>query len=392
MKTMSLALLGVAALLLAGESMGACTWKSIADGDLSAAATWEIESGTPALGQTVPAAGDSIHVLGHSVFMDSNTDFETVTLGASGKIIGSQNSMTAPVDVVHNWKNLVLDTGNVTLTEGRKPGFVTYNIDSMTGNGDGNFTCAYFAANTAEEQTIPVVNFKGDVNWVTSQGFPFYPLNFNGTFYNLTKLVFSGDNASVSLPTPGNIDVNMVTVEAGKTVTFKSGKFNMSMGLVSQEFGNFEIDGTALFETPAFVWSYAGTGAIKVNAGGVIGTNFSGGIASTDSASWGNGSVVGSTIEFDPAGGVMYFGSENQVTGDLLPAAVGNLVLDKTGGVLTLSADLFSEAMSLLNGTLSTEGSYTLTGPRDGKLIRTNGQVTGPNWTPFAGVSDWSLM
>jgi len=46
----------------------------------------------------------------------------------------------------------------------------------------------------------------------------------------------------------------------------------------------------------------------------------------------------------------------------------------------------------LLNGTLSTEGSYTLTGPRDGKLIRTNGQVTGPNWTPFAGVSDWSLM
>lgn len=374
-----LGIVGLVSLLAANPVMGACGWKSVASGNLDNSSIWVVESGTPAVGQTCPASGDSIHVVGYQVIMTGDTNFDTVTLGAGGQLIGSSYDMTAPVAVVHKWNKLQFDSGEIFLAEGRKAGTVTYNIGSLSGTGDARFLCAYFAASVASDQTTPIVNFEGDVSWNTTQSFPVFPLLFNGVYYDITQFTFSGDNAVVSMPTNTNVDCNKVTVAAGKTVTFRSGKFNLSKNQLDAT-GDFEIYGTAKFETPVFVWSYTGGGTIAVKNGGVLGTNYSGGLASTG---LGGGSMAGTSVSFEPNAGVMYFGGETQVTGTLLPATVGKLVLDKSAGVLTLSGNLKVDAIDLLNGTLDTDGSYTLTGPLSGKLKKVNGNITGANWVPL---------
>lgn len=391
MKKCALPIIGLVALALAGNAMAACTWTAkgtSADnwggGALASSADcWTLTSGTPAVGQTVPATGDSIVIPnGTKVWFDMNTDLVNVTI--AGGVNGADNSIAAsPIAIVHKWANVTV-TGDAKfeLADGRKQGSCTYEIGNLTISDNSQLYCTRFSAATKAEQTVPILKLGGDVTWATTQGFPIYPVNFGGTFYSMTKLEFVGTNTS-TINLPGkSTEFCSVIVPAGKTVILKNPNFYLGKEIQSGVSENFQIFGTAKFDSPCFVW---GDGNIVVKNGGVVGTNDAAGV---DSAPWGAGPFIGSAVVFEAGSGLMFYGSTAQVSGALIPTEVDKLIVDKSGATVTLSADLQVKELQLLNGVLAT-GSHKLAGPQAGKLVQVNGTVSG-TWGPYASVSDWS--
>jgi GH35 family endo-1,4-beta-xylanase len=214
----------------------------------------------------------------------------------------------------------------------------------VTINGDVIQTGGAFSTNgTSNGNTSITINHNGNID-VTGGNFSISRGSQGGTgttVWNLTKGNFSMSNATTQNSNP----------DGAKFVFSKQGTQSLTLGT-----GNtltalpIEVKNGSTLSMGSSVLQ--GSGSFILNAGGAIETSLEEGID-------GNLKNTG-TITLSSEGGYNYSGTAAQITGNLIPEVVGNLMVNNSAGVTLSKNATVNGILDIKQGTISL-GVYNLT-------------------------------
>jgi xylan 1,4-beta-xylosidase len=220
-------------------------------------------------------------------------------------------------------------------------------------NGDiiqsgGEFT----ATGTQDDNTTVTINHAGNIN-VTGGNFSItrYGQGDSGTTtWNLTNGSVSLTNATTQNENSSGAKFVFTGDGNAQTLTFD----NVTFGE-----GGFpvEVDSGATLDMGTN--SLEGNGSFNLKAGATLLTAHANGI---------NGSLANTGSKtFDPGAGYGFNGSQAQVTGNLMPGTVNDLIIDNSAGVTLSNSVTVNGTMEIKSGAFSA-GSNTLTYGPDASL------------------------
>jgi len=195
----------------------------------------------------------------------------------------------------------------------------------------------------------------------------------NSTFVINGSVVHQGVSGSLNLKTAPGKTCNFTVGSTGSYTLSK----NLYVAQATDTTVNFVVNGTFTCGTGNFDLSnpkqiITGTGTFKVPAGGNIT------IAATDGLNASTGQIRTATQTYDAGAYITYTGTAAQVTGALLPATVGRLIINNAAGVTLSNSVKVADTLFLTSGllklgintlTIGSAGGINVASPSAAKMI-----------------------
>ncbi len=341
---------------------------SVASGNWNSTSTWSASSGG-ASGASVPVAGDNVYIeSNHTITVTANAACANITFTGSGSTLTVNSSITLNVSgPVTKYKLTNSNSSSIFSGEGT---IICANIEvgSAANPGSGDYT----DYNHILTSTISNLSVTGNLT-INSYSNGWFSLRLrNGTF-NLDSgtLSISGSIVTQNSGWLNTSTFSMETgAETGTLILSGSTPFNISV----TGFSTISLNGTSSLV------NYNRSGAQTVYATDYNNLTLSGSGAKTVSGTTidgilsmeGTATASGSTPSFGTASTLQYKGSAAQTTGLEFPATFsgsGGVIIDNSNGVSLNSGRTIDDALTFVNGILST-GSNNLT-------LSAGGTVTG---------------
>ncbi len=314
----------------------------------------------------------------------------TLTFVSDGVYAHRQNGGSLPLAVWKYNSTCLIDSVNTTVPSNGNQNFynirwncpnqigarsLEWNENTISGNitiqntGTGRWQmCALFAG----EETL--ININGDV--IQSGGqFTAYGGNDANTDVTINQagdINVTGGNFSVCRGTQGgtgittwnvqgNISITNATVQnannGGAAFVFTGSGTPQSLTFDNVTFGEggfpVEVDSGATLDMGTNVLE--GNGSFNLKSGATLLTAHANGI---------DGSIANTGSQtFDPAAGYGFNGSQAQVTGNLMPGTIGNLLIDNSAGLTLSNSVTVNGILELKNGALSAGSNTLMYGP-----------------------------
>jgi hypothetical protein len=224
---------------------------------------------------------------------------------------------------------------------------------TVTINGDVIQSGGQFSSNgTSNAGTTITINHHGNIN-------------VTGGNFSVSRGSQGGTGTAVWNLTNGNVSLNNATTQnsnsAGAKFVFTKdgGTQTLTLSGVTYGGGGFpvEVDSGATLDIGTSI--LRGSGIFNLKAGATLQTAHASGIDSSIATT--------GAKTFDSAAGYSFNGSAAQVTGNLMPDAVGGLIIDNSAGVTLSHSVLVKGTLELKSGALLV-GNNTLTYGLDASL------------------------
>ena len=290
--------------------------------------------------------------------------------GSTCDIIGYTTDTTAPTGLTQAFANftwncpkqsgtfnlggtLQTNTGNFTLVS-TGTGIL---VGNTTGGNSGSYTLTIGGDMIIQGGTF---NF---ANATSGTGTPTFALNLGGS-YNQTGGTFTYTESETLLPVFFT-GANATFTQSGGTFTSTLMNFSVNSGATLTLNNDFPVASGDVFTNIGTlncgVSAISGAGTFTNLSGATLGIGSSAGITSSGAT----GNIQTTTRRFSTGGNYAYNGTNDQATGNGLPATVNNLTISNTGpATVTLSANVaVSGALNVQSGTFDANGkTVTVTG------------------------------
>mgnify|MGYP006282858859 CR=1 FL=1 len=332
---------------------------SVASGNWNSTATWSATPGG-APGASIPIAGDNVYIeSSHTITVTADAACASITFTGDGSTLSLDASVTLDVSVTVTKYKLSGNNSSSIITGDGTLNCADIEVGTTLNPGSGGYT-AYSHSLTS---TISNLNVSGDLT-VNSYANGFISLRVrNGEFF-----LGSGTlSVSGSIVTQNSAWTNTSTfsmgagAESGTLILGGATPFSSSGGATHV----IELNGTSTLVNysrsgaqTAFVTDYNNLTLSGSGAKTVSGTTING-ILSME----GTATASGTTPTYGAASTLRYKGSAAQTTGIEFPPTFsgnGGVIIDNSDGVSLNSGRTIDNALTFINGTLST-GSNTLT-------------------------------
>lgn len=177
-------------------------------------------------------------------------------------------------------------------------------------------------------------------------------LNLNPTLADTLsrELLFFGDSTSMAVSGTISLGSNFRNIVVAK--------------------GIFQLKSNVFFTNPNLIWKVAplacmmmddfslgGPGRLETDSASTLGIGDGGGISGDSS----KGNIRMQQLSFHPKANYLFYGNDNQYTGDRFPAEAAGISIHKPKGALTLSSSiLVTDSLGLIHGNLLTDSSKIL--------------------------------